>query len=142
MHATQNVPTNTLTNLAYDTVAFDTGGFANLAGDNRKLTAPFTGLYLITCERAWPYNNAGERQVAILYNQLYPAAVNNADDSRPAIWASNIGAGGQTTNLINALILAQAGDFFATGATQDSGSTLPTGGGPAEFFSAILLGTV
>jgi hypothetical protein len=146
MHATQSVSSSTNTDLTYDTVAFDTGGFANLGVNNRILTAPAAGLYAVICERAWPYNNSGRRLVGITHNNFYAtggALLSN--NSAVSIWASPVGGSGgapQTTNGITTLVQAAAGDFFATGANQDSGGALTTGGGAAEYFSAILLGKI
>lgn len=142
-HAGQAVSSSTDTDLTYDTVAFDTGSMANLAGNNRILTANTAGLYLVTCERSWPYNSAGRRLTGVLKNQyIASGGTYVADDSRPAVWAGNIGAGGQTTNGVATLVKCAAGDFIASGCNQDSGSTLTFAGGPGDYLTAILLGTV
>jgi hypothetical protein len=142
-HGNQTINSGTDTDLTYDTVAFDTAGMANLVGDNRKLTVTTGGLYMVTCERAWPYNSAARRLIGVLHNGFISLGGSYAaDNAQPAIWATPIGGAGQTTNLTTTLIQASPGDFFATGCNQDSGSNLVTGGGPAEFFSAILLGVV
>jgi len=142
MHGTQSISASTNTDLTYDTVAFDTGGFANLGADNRKLTAPTNGLYLVICERAWPYNNFGRRLVGVTQNSFYASGgALLSNDSRSAIWSSPVGGTGgapETTNGMVTLVAASAGDFFATGANTDA--ALSTGGGTAEYFSAILLG--
>lgn len=143
--STQNISNTTNTDLNYQTVDFDTGGFANLGSDARKLTVPTTGLYLVMAEVFWAYNNAGRRLAAITHNGFYSAlspAV--ADDSRTAIWPP-VGGDGfgnpHTTNLICGLVHANAGDFFASGCVQNSGSTIVVNGNTTAYLAVILMGT-
>lgn len=138
MHASQSINNATNTNLTYDTVAFDTAGMANLGADNRKLTVQVSGLYMVCIERAWQVNATNRRLVGLTQNSLYGSGGSLfADDARLAITG-----GGQTTNGLATIQQAVVGDFFASGANQDSGVALTSGGGSSEYFSAILLGTL
>lgn len=149
-HVAQSVTTATTTDLVYDTVAFDTSGMANLGSDARKLTVATAGLYLVICETIWDYNNAGHRLNVLTQNSFYAsggAAI--AADSGPAVWASPVGGSGgapHSNNISVTLAHAVAGDFFASGAQQDSGGALnanglASGSNQDNFLSAILLGT-
>ena len=143
--SSQNIADTTATDLHYQHVSFDTGGMANLGANDRILTVPTTGLYLVAAEVFWTYNNAGRRLAAITHNGFYSAASPAvADDSRTAIWPP-VGGDGMgnphTTNLIVGLVQATAGDFFASGAVQNSGVTLATNGNTTAYLAAILLGT-
>jgi hypothetical protein len=138
MHATQTVNNATNTDLTYDTVAFDTAGMANLGSDARKLTVVTSGLYLVCCERAWQVNGTNRRLIGLTQNNFYGSGgALIVDDARLAITG-----GGQTTNGFATLVSCTAGDFLATGANQDSGVNLTTGGGASEYFAAILIGAL
>lgn len=136
MHGSQTVNNATNTDLTYDTVAFDTAGMVNLATDARKLNVVTGGLYLVCCERAWQVNPTNRRLVGLTQNSLYASGGTLiVDDARLAITG-----GGQTTNGFATIVSCVAGDFLASGANQDSGVNLTTGGGAPDYFAAILLG--
>ena len=149
-HAGQSVATTTNTDLTYDTVAFDTNGMANLGADARKLTVQTAGLYLVMCTTGWAYNSAGRRVNLVTYNNFYSvsAASAVAGGTSPAIWASPVGGSGgapRTATVAVTTVKAAAGDFFASGGNQDSGSTvvangLASGSNQDNFLAAILLG--
>jgi hypothetical protein len=149
----QTVATDTLTDLVYQTVTFDTDGMANLAGDDRKLTVNTAGLYLVTCQAnwAWESGSAGIRQTYITQNGYLSSGgyTESATDSRMAIWAPFSGAhpnnSPHTVTTASGIFSAQAGDFFASGGVQESGANLivngPTGNVTGDcFLAAALLG--
>lgn len=140
------VPNDTQTDLTYSAVEVDTDGMANLAADNRKLTVNTAGYYLVMVSTVWAYNNSGRRINAILRNDVWsnPLSVSQAADARMQPWDPfpGDGIGGNSDNLSWRIYHAAAGDFFATGVYQNSGSAINcNSGGPASsFFSAALIG--
>lgn len=148
-HAGQTITSGAGTDLVYDTVAFDTGGMANLGSNNRILTVQTAGLYLVICSTIWQYNNAGRRIGAVFQNGYYsnsdPAV---ASDSRMPVWAPVGGIGGgapHSDNVTVGLLQASPGDFFSSGVLNASGSSiivngLSSGSNQDNYLSAILLG--
>src|SRR5215469_760366 len=127
-HAAQSVSDSTNTNIVYDTVAFDTGGMANLGSDNRILTATTTGYYLVTCATTWSHNNAGRRINGITHNGLYASgAPFVAASSIMPVWDPFGGTQGSSNLSVN-LFFANAGDTFASGCFQASGAALNCNG--------------
>ena len=146
-HAAQAVATATATDVVYDTVAFDTDGMANLAGDSRKLTVNTPGLYLVVCETTWDANTAGRRLNGITVNGFISGgAVFQATDSRNAIFTP-VASPGHTPNTSVGIFSAVAGDYFASGCLQGSGGNLNCNGLQAgsnqdNFLSAIAIGVL
>lgn len=150
--STQTVADNTLTDLHYQTVEFDTDGMASLGANDRILTVNTPGMYLVLCETTWIYNSAGRRINQIVKNGYYSAgALPDAGDSRMAVWApvGGDGAGNpHTPNIAAALFSCVAGDFFSSGCLQASGGALDCNGfssgtgGSNCFLSAVAIGVV
>lgn len=144
----QTIPTGAInTDLVYTSVDFDTDGMANLAANNKILTVNTAGLYLVACETPWTYNSAGRRLSGITHNGLLSVlGAFEANDSRMATWApvGGDGGGGPRTSTISfALIDAQVGDFFASGAIQFSGGNLTCNGQQRRgYLSAVLMGSL
>lgn len=145
-NAQQAVSSDTLTDFQYQVVAFDTGGMANLGADNRKLTFPYSGLWLVICESYWTWSTGapGLRYNSATLNSYVTGTPNIiADDQRMAVWAplsGNLPGEPHSTNTAVGLIQASAGDFIASGGQQKSGATQQVNGSSGGFLAAILLG--
>lgn len=144
--ASQSIANNTTTDLNYQTVVFDTGGMANLVGNNRILTANTAGLYLVLLEVGWPYESgsSGNRVAGIFQNSYGSSGGTQVSgDARMPIWAPVGGGGGgtpHTTNFTTSLLKANAGDFFSSAVSQGSGASQTVTDQSNTFLSAILLG--
>lgn len=146
-NASQTIAAGTPTDLRYEVVDFDTGGFANLGADNRILTAPTSGLYLVSCYTAWTYNNRGDRTSGVVYNGFAGSGASFAsNDQVMPVWAPindpHVNGSPHTSTQSSELIRANAGDFFSSGGVQNSGGNLacndpPNGSG---YLSAVLIG--
>lgn len=142
----QSIPNGVNTDLHYQSVVFDTGGFVNLGANDRILTAPAAGIYLLIAEVGWPYESgsSGERVIGIYKNGYGSGgATQISGDARMPVWAPiGGGAGGSphTTGLTMTLESAVAGDFFSTAVAQTSGAAQNVTDQSNTLFSAILLG--
>lgn len=142
----QTIPNGTATDLVYQSVAFDTGGMANLGSNNRILTAQTPGLYLVQLEVGWPYESgsSGGRVAGIYLNSFGSGGgTQQSGDARMPVWAPIGGGGGgtpHTTNYTATLIKANAGDFFSSAVQQSSGASQTASDISNTDLSAILIG--
>lgn len=146
-NASQSVPDSTETDFVYQVVDFDTGGFANLGSNARILTAPTSGLYLVSCYTSWAYNNEGLRNGGVFHNGYASGGASSlGNDQRMPVWApindAHANNEPHSTTIATELIQAVAGDFFSSGGTQKAGANVlindpPSGSG---FLSAVLIG--
>ena len=131
--------------LPFETEAFDTAGM-HVAGSNcqdpnrSRLTAPRSGIYLISAGVLWDQNGTGTRYLGINRfgsggNGPFPLAA----DER----AANDAAGaGSTLQSVSTVAVLQQGDYVTAEVNQTSGGNLrapPVGEDGRNYFSAIWL---
>lgn len=107
--ANNTLTTATLTKLTFDTEDWDEGAL-RAAGTPTRLTAPITGLYLISGWGFWESNSTGERYMDVLLNNTTLLRA----DRRTATTNSEQG--------VDVLYRLVAGDYVELRALQSSGA--------------------
>jgi hypothetical protein len=64
-NSNQTISNNTWTALAFDTEHYDTAAMHDNTTNNNRLTAPVTGIYLITAHLDWAYQQQGTRELSV-----------------------------------------------------------------------------
>lgn len=111
----QTMTTGVLLILAFNTERFDTDGYHDNAINNSRLTAPFTGKYLIGANVSWGYFNDGLRVLNIRRNGSTIIASTNLDH----ITTFNGSASELTT-----FAQLTAGDYLEVTSLQSSGANV------------------
>lgn len=100
--------------LAFDTERYDTASMHSSAQDTR-LSAPVTGVYVVSAAAVWLAGDAGSRHIALRKN----ASTNLATDT--VVQATN---GAQTAATVTTTALLQAGDYVEVVANQTGNVSL------------------
>ena len=143
----QTIINDTWTTLAYERSIYDTDGMVNLGADNTKLFVNTSGLYMVVASTEWQGNNSGKRSLAVTHNDFMTNGAISEDnyvfDQRMPVWDRLTGLVDQpqTIQQVVSFWQANAGDFFATGAFQLSGSSVGLGLHGYTYFAATLMGT-
>lgn len=121
----QSVPNSSNTNIAFDTVVNDSGGFADLGTNPERLTVPAgqAGTYLVSAGFNMEPNGVGIRLIRITVNGslLYSMGV-------PTVGIS-------ATIVITSLAILSVGDILRTTAFQNSGGPLNLQASISNFLS-------
>lgn len=139
--AAQTIPNNTATDITFNAVDVDTLGMANLAANNRILTATFPGFYLVNGQIQYLANQSGLRNLHLTLNGYYSASTG----TNIGIQTYTIVANSTQPVTATGLVYMNAGDFVSLGTLQTSGGSLTTAGvGPelvySHLLSAVLVG--
>lgn len=108
-----SVPDTTDFTQTFDTVQFDTGGYANLATHNTRLTAPSTGYYHMGACIAFPVGN--------YYTQLYVYVNGVRADAVCTLVTAAPTAGTNPDLSVHGIYQLNAGDYIELGLVQESG---------------------
>lgn len=141
--ATRSVNSSTGTDMVFDTVDFDTNGMANLAGNNKILTAQTPGLYLAVASITFAPNTSGIRQALIYRNGYF--SIPSGRLVAPSVWNASVEASVNTTCFVITLVDLVPGDFLSCGIYQTSGGSLNTSAGNTNqpwvnYLAATLVG--
>jgi hypothetical protein len=112
--ANQSIPTSTITAIAFDQERYDTAGMHDPAS-NTLLTAPVSGIYLLTGQVIWAANATGLRDLALIRSS---GLTISESDSMPG---SNLF---DPTTQIQTVVQLAAGDSVKLVALQTSGGSL------------------
>lgn len=110
------IANNTITAVTYDTEAFDTDGFHSTLSDTSRLTAPYTGYYLVGTNLLWTAAAGGRRYVRLRLNGSTIVAgieIGSAAD-----------ATGVPTQAVSHVLAMNANDYIETVVLQGSGGDL------------------
>jgi hypothetical protein len=110
--ASQSIPNNVGTTLAFDSERYDTTAMHDNATNNSRLTAPVTGIYNVTLQIAWLFNAGGIRFLDLARNGTTEIA---EDQESP----SDGGYQEVTTQ-----VGLEAGEFVVAQVQQNSGGPL------------------
>lgn len=118
--------------LTFDTADFDTGSPTPFysGATPTVLTAPVTGLYLVTASVAWAAVASSETAIFFIKNLTFSALF--GDSAIPGTGATN-------ANALTALLSLVAGDTVSVAVFQDSGSAIDVDGGNVTQFGMVLL---
>lgn len=135
-----SIPNNVVTDLSMvgATVAYDTGGMANVA--NNRIDIKTTALYVITLTVGWqaPGTPTGNRDALIFRNSVSPASAYIANDYRPAQASSST-----AVNLVTDPLPLTAGDSIVGRVLHTQGAVLTTlsqNGVPCSLTVAMWMG--
>ena len=116
--AAEAVASNNTTELTFDSDRYDTGNLHSTTMHPGLLTAPITGVYLVTASVRWSANNNGTRFIGITDSGCGCQEI--ASSWQPA---SSTGFG-LTDQTVSTLYKLNAGDYLTLQGYQDSGTTL------------------
>lgn len=109
--ANTSIPNGTLTDLSFNSEFFDTANLHDNTTNNGALVAPIDGLYLVTANISWAFNDTGVRILQI-----------ESPDGQVA--ASRVLASGMSDQSVSALVRLSAGGAVSASVIQSSGGAL------------------
>jgi hypothetical protein len=122
----QSIPTNAATALGFGAEDFDTAALHDLrAPNNRRLTAPISGVYQLSAGVTWAPNAAGLRELQLRVSGTCCFAISGGPPSA-----------GTTRQIVSDLLQLSAGDFVEAFAFQSgTGGPLDVAAGAQTFLA-------
>ena len=114
----------------WDTVSFDTASYYS-AGNPTRLTAPVTGLYIVTTSLLWATNSTGERVVEF--------CINGASSSPVSVLGDSPAGTSDFAQCATTLVNLTAGDYVEVYVFQNSGSNIGIQAGAFSNFTMAKL---
>lgn len=140
-----DIPNSTYTNLTFDGERFDTDGFHTTGGNNERITIPAgkAGKYMFKGAVTYDASGTGQRTLVLTVNGSRVNTYSQIHYTAPT-------SGGYSTTVVEIIVDAAVGDYFALQTWQNSGGNLYAhgwnfgstagGGAGATFFQCTYLG--